>query len=273
MSDLEAVELQLLEIVIPAGSEGRNYGLPNLYNELARGNSHLSKIAMNLAYELIIAALIDLLEQDCVRIRHYIGSESLRRQGSESIETFYRGTFTCTRLFPAAFKRRDALVGKSRRGIFISHNVPEAKLPIALKEFLRLALGPDYPVFVSSDFETIQGGKPWFAEIVKAVQTASAVLVLVTAESMNQRWLNFEAGIGVGSGIPVMPLLARGSTKSNFVAPLNQLQAREIANRDDFNGMIKDFQEVFGCCWSPESIDTLFADLQRISGELDAVNP
>ena len=203
---------------------------------------------MNLAHERIVAALIDLLEKRCIRIRHYLpGGESIRRQGSETIELFYRGSFTCTREFPAAFTLLDALVGKNKRGIFISHNVMEATLAIALKGFLRAGLGTDYPVFVSSDYRTIQGGKPWFAEIVTAVSTATAVLVMVTPDSVDQRWLNFEAGIGIGCGIPVMPLLTRGFTKERFKPPLNQLQARDLANRDDFDGMIKDFTEVFGC--------------------------
>ena len=173
------------------------------------------------------------------------------------------------REFPPAFTLLDALGGKDKRGIFISHNVPEAKLAIALKEFLQAGLGAGYPVFVSSDYHTIQGGKPWFAEIVTAVSTATTVLVIVTADSVDQRWLNFEAGIGIGCGIPIMPLLMRGFTKERFMPPLNQLQARDLANRDDFDGMIKDFAEVFGCSCSGETVANLFTRLQSVCRELN----
>jgi TIR domain len=273
MTDFDALELQLLEIIIPAGSEGRNFGMPDLYNEVVRGNSGVKKIAMNLAIEKIVAALVDLVAERCIRIRHYVGKESWRREGSETTEQFHRGTFTCTREFPAAFKRQSALLGQSKRGIFISHNVPESKLPIAFKKFLRSALEGDYPVFVSSDFQTIQTGKPWFAEIVTAVQTSTAVLVIVTPESVDQRWLNFEAGIGIGCGIPVMPLLTRGFTKALFKPPLNQLQARDLANKADFAGMIADFKEVFSCNWTAEATNALFAEVQEICVELDTGAP
>jgi hypothetical protein len=269
MSDFDALELRLLEMIIPAGSEGRHFDLPQLYGELTRGNSHLGKMARNLANDEIIAALIDLLGQQCIRIRHYVDGESRRREGSETTELFYRGTFRCTREFPGAYTRRGALLGKSKRGIFISHNVPEARLPIAFKQFLRLSLGADYPVFVSSDFRSIPSGKPWFAEIVTAVQTSTAVLVIVTPESVDQRWLNFEAGIGIGCAIPVMPLLTRGFTKDIFKAPLNQLQARDLSNKDDFDGMIADFKEVFGCSWATDAADALFSEVQRICAELN----
>ncbi len=270
MTDIDRIELYLLQTIVLAGPEGHNFRLATLYSDLVRTNAALGKIAMNLAHERILAALIDLLEKRCIRIRHYFpGGESIKRRGSETIELFYRGSFTCTREFPTAFTLLDALVGKSKLGIFISHNVPEAKLAIALKEFLQVALGADYPVFVSSDYETIQGGKPWFAEIVTAVSTATAVLVIATPDSMDQRWLNFEAGIGIGCGIPVMPLLSRGLTKERFKPPLNQLQARDLANKGDFDGMIKDFTEVFGCSWSEEAAADLFTRLQIVCRELD----
>jgi hypothetical protein len=263
MTDTEQIELQLLEIIVPAGTEGRNFSLPTLYNDLVRTNAALGNMAMSLAHDRIIAALVDLLEKRCIRIRHYLpGGESIWRQGSETIELFYRGSFTSTREFPAAFTLMDVLVGKDKRGIFISHNVPEA-------EFLRAGLGAGYPVFVSSDYHTIQGGKPWFAEIGTAVSTATAVLVIVTPDSVDQRWLNFEAGIGIGCGIPVMPLLMRGFTKERFMPPLNQLQARDLANRDDFDGMIKDFTEVFGYSCSEETAANLFTRLQSVCRELN----
>jgi hypothetical protein len=269
MGIIHKIELQLLQIAIPAGSEGRNFGLNTLLPELARTNKELQKMAMNEADECIIGALLDLLERKCIRIRHYIDGDSIARQGSAATVQFYRGTFTFTREFPAAFTRRDELTGKSKYGIFISHNVPEAELAIAIKDFLRSALGKDYPVFVSSDFTTIQTGKPWFTEIVTAVRTAIAVIVIVTPDSINQRWLNFEAGIGIGSGVPVMPLLARGLTKNDFKPPLNQLQARDLANKADFDGMIGDFKEIFGCTWREDAKEALFVDLQRICRALD----
>jgi hypothetical protein len=109
-----------------------------------------------------------------------------------------------------------------------------------------------------------------FSRSLEDPQMPALRLVLVTPDSVDQRWLNFEAGIGIGCGIPVMPLLLRGFTKNDFRPPLNQLQARNLANRADFDGMIKDFREMFSCSWSEERANSLFADLQKTCMDLDA---
>jgi hypothetical protein len=114
MTDTEHIELQLLEIIVPARTEGRNLSLPTLYNDLVRTNAALGNMAMSLAHERIIAALVDLLEKGCIRIRHYLpGGESIRRQGSETIELFYRGPFTCTENFRRHSRCWTRWVGKT----------------------------------------------------------------------------------------------------------------------------------------------------------------
>jgi hypothetical protein len=85
-----------------------------------------------------------------------------------------------------------------------------------MKTFLASTLGSAYPIFVSSDLRSIPSGKPWIGEIVRAIETAKAVLVLLTPESVNLRWINFEAGIGIGAGASVIPMLARGMTKGGL---------------------------------------------------------
>lgn len=74
----------------------------------------------------------------------------------------------------------------------------------------------------------------------------------------------------MGSGIPVMPLLTRGFTKEDFKPPLNQLQARDLANKEDFAGMIAGFKEMFGCNWTAEAAEALFVKVQEICVELGA---
>jgi hypothetical protein len=270
MGNLDAIELQILEMLIPVGNAGRNFGLPNLHQDLAANNRRLAKLSLNEADEQIISALVDLVERNCIYIRHYIDNVPRRREGSETPELFYRGTFTCIRAIPNALKRKEDLIGRDKYGVFISHSVSEARLATAMKTFLFSALGSDYPVFVSSDLVSIQSGKPWFSEIVKAVETSKAVLVLITPQSVDQRWINFEAGIGVGAGAAVIPMLACGMTKGSLGLPLNQLQARDLSDSKDISGMIKDFEEIIGGHWSNEAEKDLFIELRRLSGELDA---
>ena len=270
MSNLERLELQLLEAIIPAGSEGRSFTLTQLFEELAIANKSLLETPRPSTYDEIIAALIDLRQRECISIRHYDGGEPRRREGGETPVLFYRGSFHCVRQLPESYQLRAMLQGADKNGVFISHNVPEGELASALKNFLRAGRGETYPVFVSSDYRSIQSGKQWFPAIVEAVHKAEAVLVVVTPDSFPQPWVNFEAGIGVGCGIPVVPMLTRGFGKSDLKAPLSQLQARDLANKKDFDGMVADFKEMFRCNWTREAADSLFAKILTICAELDS---
>jgi hypothetical protein len=134
MSGIDVIELQLLQIIIPAGSRGRNYAFPDLYQELIRSNKRLREMAMHLGEDEVIAAFLSLLKSDCITIRHYTAGETVDRIGSERLDLFHLGTLTSTRVSPGAFKRRDVLVGKNKRGIFISHKVSEARLQSHCKD-------------------------------------------------------------------------------------------------------------------------------------------
>ena len=235
MSTLETLELQILNAVIPAGEQGRSFDLPQLKSELGLRDKSFRETPSPAAEEEMIAALVDLCQMNCIMIRHHVDGGTRRREGSETLVLFYRGSFTCTRQLPEALKSRDKLRKAQKHGVFISHNVPESGLAVALKEFLRAGRGQDYPVFVSSDLQSIQTGREWFTTVVETLRKAEVVLVVVTPQSFRQPWLNFEAGIGVGSDVSVMPLLTRGFGKSDFRPPLSQLQARDLANRQDFD--------------------------------------
>jgi hypothetical protein len=84
MPNLETLELQLLEAIIPAGSAGRSFDLPQLFSELAIGNKSLRDSPRPSAYEEMIAALIDLVLERCIMVRHYVGGETRRREAAET---------------------------------------------------------------------------------------------------------------------------------------------------------------------------------------------
>src|ERR1700733_13791232 len=102
MSGIDVIELQLLQIIIPAGSRGRNYAFPDLYQELIRSNKRLREMAMHLGEDEVIAAFLSLLKSDCITIRHYTAGETVDRIGSERLDLFHLGTLTSTRVSPGA---------------------------------------------------------------------------------------------------------------------------------------------------------------------------
>lgn len=138
------------------------------------------------------------------------------------------------------------LVWETRRGllrkcdVFISHASDERAAAISLQEFLSKAFGEGLKVFVSSDYHSIPGGKVWFTELLDALKSAPVTLLLLSQGSVGRRWLNFEAGVGIGAGNLVIPLAVTGFPKEDVGHPLSELQARSLSDPDDVSGMLSD---------------------------------
>jgi hypothetical protein len=127
--------------------------------------------------------------------------------------------------------------------VFISHITEEKGIADKLKSFLIEAFGEDFKVFVSSDYRSIGGGKVWYSEIIESLTAAPVVLVLLSEASVERRWINFEAGVGIGAGSLVIPLVGTGFPKSKVGLPLAQLQVRALNDWKDVDGVLADIAE------------------------------
>jgi hypothetical protein len=100
--------------------------------------------------------------------------------------------------------------------VFISHDTRDADLAEAFSQLLRSVSAGVLKSFRSSDKRGNQGieyGVEWYPEIIKNIQSASDVVCLLTAKSVNRPWILFEAGmakgkletpiLGVALGIPL----------------------------------------------------------------------
>jgi hypothetical protein len=59
--------------------------------------------------------------------------------------------------------------------------------------------------------ESIEAGNKWKPQIDDALKEASAVIVVVTPDAMKSTYVTYEWSWALGSGLPVFPLLLRGS--------------------------------------------------------------
>jgi hypothetical protein len=74
---------------------------------------------------------------------------------------------------------------ESSRSIFISHIADEAPVADALKTYLMRCFGQRFSIFVSSDYDSIATGEEWYRAIVNAIRSASAVVVLLSRDSID----------------------------------------------------------------------------------------
>jgi len=126
--------------------------------------------------------------------------------------------------------------------LFISH-ISEDKAVAATVKLMLKELFNDLTVFVSSDYESIRSGKDWHGAIIDALKSSGAVIVLCHAASVDRPWINYEAGIGDGTGALVLPLTIRGFAKGDVSLPLSRKQARDSSDTDDVKALVRDIGE------------------------------
>ncbi|MCE5308504.1 MAG: toll/interleukin-1 receptor domain-containing protein [Acidobacteriales bacterium] len=126
---------------------------------------------------------------------------------------------------------------RDRAGVFLSHSSAEKSIALKLQKYLRERFGKDFPVFVSSDGDSIGGGEVWFNRIRQSLKRAKVVILLLSPWSKNEEWILFEAGVGDGAGHPVIPVVFGDLTFSNLGFPLQGFHGRELV---DLDGIVSD---------------------------------
>ncbi len=112
--------------------------------------------------------------------------------------------------------------------VFISHIGEEMAVALKLQTLIQSAFGSAFPVFVSSDPASLGGGEEWYHYILDNLAKAKVVLVLLSPESAEKPWINFEAGFGKGQKSRVIPLAFRGLSFDSLPYPLKGLQGYQL---------------------------------------------
>jgi hypothetical protein len=137
-------------------------------------------------------------------------------------EFFYRGAFnaTITDEGRAHWDRSE----ETKATVFISHIGEEKAVALRLQTLIQTAFSNDFPVFVSSDPASLGGGEEWYHHILDHLAKAKVILVLLSPESTDKPWINFEAGFGKGQKSNVIPIAFRGLSFDALDYPLRGLQ-------------------------------------------------
>ena len=113
-----------------------------------------------------------------------------------------------------------------------------------------MAFPEDFPVFVSSDERSIPGGEGWWQHIRDSIKEREVVLVLLSDESVSREWINFEAGVGDGTGAKVLPVAIKSYRFDKLDFPLKGFQGRYVR---DLEGILYDIS--LGSKWVAGEVD------------------
>jgi TIR domain len=155
--------------------------------------------------------------------------------------------------------------------IFISHITEEKETALRLKEFLKESLVWGLHIFVSSDYESIGGGDIWFTTIVKALKASPVEIVLLSTASVGRPWINFEAGVGIGVGSTVIPVVVHGLERGDVGHPLSSLQIRSLEDDENVRALVNDVGKGLGMNPRISHMGRFLSDINtKIAGSANA---
>jgi hypothetical protein len=112
--------------------------------------------------------------------------------------------------------------------VFISHDSRDAAVAEAFSKLLSSVTAGMLKTFRSSDKKGSQGfeyGVEWYPELMKKIDSASDVVCLLTANSLERPWILYEAGVAKGKlDIPVHGLAVGVPLSKVSVGPFAQFQ-------------------------------------------------
>lgn len=129
--------------------------------------------------------------------------------------------------------------------IFISHITEEGEVAKRLKADILKYYRESVLVFVSSDFDSIEGGKDYFNTIIDRLRKTILMITLCSPESVKREWINFETGFGYARKINVLPLLYKGLKFSDIQSPIQRMQGYDISD-ESLNNIFRIIDEKLG---------------------------
>ncbi len=104
--------------------------------------------------------------------------------------------------------------------IFLSHESFAKQSAVELQEILR-DVAPELGVFLTSDWYSLESGRPWFEPLVEELRNCDHLLTLITRkEAFQNPWINFEIGVVFGCRKPLAVLVYGGVGWEHIPYPL-----------------------------------------------------
>lgn len=124
--------------------------------------------------------------------------------------------------------------------LFLSHASSDKAVALILRNLIEQCSIRRATVWYSSDTSTSGGispGTPWFDQVLKNIESSAAFLALITPNSQNNLWVQYEAGFGAASKLPIIPLVA-GLSANDIKPPLSFFNAYNIVQPDQLKSVL-----------------------------------
>lgn len=98
-----------------------------------------------------------------------------------------------------------------------------------LAEHLKSVFGKDgIEIFMASSWESVAPSDEWESKVIKAIQDAAVLLVLMSHDALSRPWINFEIGVAWATRTRILIFCHKGMTPSGLPRPYGSLQAVDL---------------------------------------------
>jgi len=147
--------------------------------------------------------------------------------------------------------------------VFLSHSSKDKEQLALLKQELDGRFGNSVTFFLSSDGESIPFGANWVSEISDALANARLMFLFLSRNSVDSKWVHFEAGHSYGNNIHVVPVCLPGLDLNEITAPLGHLQGFNLHSEAAMGNLIEiinnEFELRMDKAFTLESFRRIFA--------------
>src|SRR5687768_12559570 len=134
--------------------------------------------------------------------------------------------------------------------LFISHATSDGEFAEAVKQEIDRVFANGINIFSTSSPGAISAGNDWLNDIENRLNTAQAIIAIVTPVSIERPWLWFEIGAtwlnGRKGECKIYPLCAQEINLSELPEPLSRLQALSLGKATDLKMLFEALIDQFG---------------------------
>lgn len=123
-----------------------------------------------------------------------------------------------------------------RPTVFISFATIDRALATEFQQRLLPLLGYKVNCFLAP--KSIEAGANWPAEVEWHLGGAACIVILLSDSAAASTWVLFEAGVGRGRGVDVIPIAFPGFDIDRNKPPLSFLQSVTVTSVDELNGVL-----------------------------------
>jgi len=147
--------------------------------------------------------------------------------------------------------------------VFLSHSSKDRAELNALKKLIDDRAVSALNFFLSSDGQSIPFGQNWDVTISDALKSARLMFVFLSPQTVDSKWIHFEAGYAASREIPVVPVCLPGLDMEKVTPPLSLLQGFNLHTPEAMANIVRMCNQKFNLTipelFLPEDFNRVFA--------------